>query len=264
MIDPADPRITTARDMITAAGPRSDVLLPAGMLVTLYYELRRVTQGLLAVIDEQAAAPSPDGSFHHEVVAPPLDQVTGTGAPATVTAPWTEEQVKNLNDFQMNSCCHPFTCGDDDCRKDDRSPLTATVNGWTHPCGYTQDWAHAGMADGSWRRPLAAMRSLSAYLPPAADCDGMFEIRDLVHAVRWFRAGDLPYVVNLDAAAPDRECECGHLMRDHGWMLANRNSNTVHPGDWVITTVSGARWAERPAEFTGKQVQAIQAGGGPR
>lgn len=58
-------------------------------------------------------------------------------------APWTDEQVKNLNDYQNSGRFHPFTCGN--CRND----LVALNEGWTCPtpdCGYTQDWAHEFMA----------------------------------------------------------------------------------------------------------------------
>ena len=57
-----------------------------------------------------------------------------------VQAPWTDDQVKCLNDFQQAGYVHPFTCGGEDCRMD----LIATNNGWICPsgCGYTQNWAH--------------------------------------------------------------------------------------------------------------------------
>ena len=62
---------------------------------------------------------------------------------------WTDEQVKNLNDFQRSSYMHPFTCGGAiNCRED----LVAKPDGWHCPkCGYTQDWAHGFMLDGSWK-----------------------------------------------------------------------------------------------------------------
>lgn len=63
-------------------------------------------------------------------------------------APFTDEQVRNLNDYQRASFMHPFTCGV--CSDD----LIAEREGWRCPtpgCTYTQDWAHDFMADGSWR-----------------------------------------------------------------------------------------------------------------
>lgn len=54
-------------------------------------------------------------------------------------APFTNEQVKALNEFQNSGMFHPFTCGK--CRAD----LVAHQDGWHCPnpqCDYTQDWAH--------------------------------------------------------------------------------------------------------------------------
>lgn len=68
-----------------------------------------------------------------------------------IKAPWTDEQVKNLNEFQQCGVCHPFTCGGKKDGKDCRADLVATKDGWICPdgCGYKQDWAHESMADGS-------------------------------------------------------------------------------------------------------------------
>jgi hypothetical protein len=65
-----------------------------------------------------------------------------------IKAPWTDEQVKNLNDWQTAGIVHPFTCGGKRDGKDCRADLVATKDGWVCPekCGYTQDWAHAMMA----------------------------------------------------------------------------------------------------------------------
>jgi hypothetical protein len=59
-----------------------------------------------------------------------------------------------LNAYQTRGRMHPFTCG----RKSTGPPhpsdsvLKATVAGWICPvedCGYTQEWAHSFMADGT-------------------------------------------------------------------------------------------------------------------
>ncbi|HSW65462.1 MAG TPA: hypothetical protein VLH56_19455 [Dissulfurispiraceae bacterium] len=54
-------------------------------------------------------------------------------------APWTDEQCRILNEFQVDGRFHPYTCGT--CPS---SPtLIATRAGWRCPyCGYRQDWAH--------------------------------------------------------------------------------------------------------------------------
>jgi hypothetical protein len=68
----------------------------------------------------------------------------------TVRAPFTPEQVASLNGYQASGAVHPFTCGNDDCPAE-QAVLVAREDGWRCPaCTYTQDWAHAQMADGSW------------------------------------------------------------------------------------------------------------------
>lgn len=62
-----------------------------------------------------------------------------------IKAPWTKEQVENLNFYQQSGVWHPFTCGNS-CGSD----LVAAENGWMCPkCAYTQDWAHPFMFDRS-------------------------------------------------------------------------------------------------------------------
>lgn len=72
-----------------------------------------------------------------------------------IYAPWTPEQVANLNEWQEAGYVHPFTCGNDDLHDYDsfmaNKVLKATEQGWVCPnpnCGYTQDWAHDFMAEG--------------------------------------------------------------------------------------------------------------------
>lgn len=69
-------------------------------------------------------------------------------------APWTQDQVNSLNDYQAAGVFHPFTCGNENCRAD----LTATIDGWyCETCRkngkeYHQDWCHSWMADRSWAK----------------------------------------------------------------------------------------------------------------
>lgn len=92
-----------------------------------------------------------------------------------VKASFSLDQVASLNAYQQAQEVHAFTC--QRCREADmetlqaRYPehpemwvldnphlLVASVNGWVCPnCCYHQDWAHAFMADWSWRslRPAA-------------------------------------------------------------------------------------------------------------
>lgn len=57
------------------------------------------------------------------------------------SAPWTSEQVENLNRYQKSGVFHEFTCGG--C---DAGALIATQNGWhCTNCNYTQTTAHEFM-----------------------------------------------------------------------------------------------------------------------
>lgn len=68
-----------------------------------------------------------------------------------ISAPFTQEQVQNLVNFQKSGM-HPFTCcGHDGCNRGDdlsNGVLIPIEQGWICPCGkYRQYWAHAFMAD---------------------------------------------------------------------------------------------------------------------
>ena len=63
-------------------------------------------------------------------------------------APFTPTEVKTLNEYQTSGVWCPFTCRNEPCD----GVLVATEGGWTCPeCSYTQDWAPAWMANGTWR-----------------------------------------------------------------------------------------------------------------
>jgi len=67
-----------------------------------------------------------------------------------IQAPFNEEQVQKLNEYQQNKSFHPYTCGGGyGCCKRDIS-YAATKDGWICPCGvYTQNWAHTVTQDTS-------------------------------------------------------------------------------------------------------------------
>lgn len=77
-----------------------------------------------------------------------------------IKAPWTDEQVADLNYYQDSGVFHPYTCGNDECRHKFRDNLIATNAGWICPhCDYTQDTANVfsrEMIDAqlAWRREL--------------------------------------------------------------------------------------------------------------
>lgn len=73
-----------------------------------------------------------------------------TDEPATIRAPFTDEQVASLNAYQKSGVFHDFTCGDE--HAGERS-LIATREGWICPtCEYTQVWAWLWMADCTWEQ----------------------------------------------------------------------------------------------------------------
>lgn len=93
----------------------------------------------------------------------------------SVTAPFTDEQVDALNYYQRSGIFHPFTCphrsepGHDPNNPIDLGALVATPDGWVcEGCDYTQNWAHAEMAD---REVLEEMRKSMPWLPADSNTD---------------------------------------------------------------------------------------------
>jgi hypothetical protein len=69
-----------------------------------------------------------------------------------IKAPFTQDQVNHINEFQESNIVHPFTCGNDG------SILFAHCAGLEcSSCDYTQDWVHEGMADGTFLLDQAAL-----------------------------------------------------------------------------------------------------------
>jgi hypothetical protein len=63
-----------------------------------------------------------------------------------VEAPWTDEQVENLNRWQRAGHVHEFTCPNDHPAS---RVLVARKDGWYCPgCVYTQTWALDCMVEG--------------------------------------------------------------------------------------------------------------------
>lgn len=64
-----------------------------------------------------------------------------------IHAPFNDDQVNSLNEYQADGFMHPFTCGNNS----NHGVLVATRIGWyCTDCDYTQNWAHGFMADWSW------------------------------------------------------------------------------------------------------------------
>jgi hypothetical protein len=71
-----------------------------------------------------------------------------------VEAPFTPDQVASLNAYQVAGVMHPFTCGGGHTNGCGEVRLIAAEDGWrcaSDTCDYRQGWAHAFMADWSWR-----------------------------------------------------------------------------------------------------------------
>lgn len=85
------------------------------------------------------------------------------GEAAMGFAPWTDEEVANLEAWQRSSRVHPYTCGR--CRDADTGErplrddhlLVPTVDGWRCPtCDCRQDWCYGPMLAGPPPWPFGA------------------------------------------------------------------------------------------------------------
>lgn len=63
-------------------------------------------------------------------------------------APWTDEEVDNINHFQSSGVYHPFTCN---CPHPVRNSRLIAYNDGLRceHCGYRQAWVFGYMADGT-------------------------------------------------------------------------------------------------------------------
>lgn len=79
-----------------------------------------------------------------------------------IDAPWTDDQVAALNDFQSSNVVHPFTSGGG-------KTLIATRDGWVEEEGgpVVQTWAYSLMADSGFLRQHIQLAS--GLLPDAPD-----------------------------------------------------------------------------------------------
>jgi hypothetical protein len=72
-------------------------------------------------------------------------------------APWTDDQVLSLNEYQEAGVFYPFTCGKRD-GLGQAHVLKADKYGWWCPhCadeskGYVQNWCHEWMANWEWKK----------------------------------------------------------------------------------------------------------------
>jgi hypothetical protein len=60
-----------------------------------------------------------------------------------IKTPWSDDQVKALNDRQKDGRFHPYTCPGNKIECEKHRSLIATKDGWVCACGeYKQGWAH--------------------------------------------------------------------------------------------------------------------------
>jgi hypothetical protein len=72
----------------------------------------------------------------------------------TIAAPWSDEQVIKLNDYQQCGWVHGYTCvnrgNPSHFGTGSEGLLEARNDGWhCDVCGYHQTWAHAGTFHGA-------------------------------------------------------------------------------------------------------------------
>ncbi len=87
----------------------------------------------------------------------------GQRNPAFSYAPWTDQEVTSLNDFQDSGVWHPFTGPDHEGKG--RIQLIATQNGWVEKEGgeIVQNWAHIWMTNDAWRERYKALNGGRKY-----------------------------------------------------------------------------------------------------
>lgn len=115
-----------------------------------------------------------------------------------IKAPFTEDQAKVLNEYQVAGMMHPFTCcSHDGCKRDEsvnHGVLIASKNGWICPCGkYKQDWAHSFMADKSFVERRKQFKPMSMKQSKRMKSEikklngtGKNQARFMKQAKRWF------------------------------------------------------------------------------
>lgn len=76
-----------------------------------------------------------------------------------IKAPWSDEQVANLQHWQTCGFVHEFTCQVNHRNGADRT-LIPTTKGWRCPsCKYQQNWAHVFMLNSRPVNPAAALQA---------------------------------------------------------------------------------------------------------
>jgi hypothetical protein len=149
-----------------------------------------------------------------------------------IRAPFTPEQVRNLEDYQnargaWKRCpMHPFTCPN----HSQEGVLVPTVKGWVCQfCDYTQDWAHDFMA--ATRRLEVAQDGQAGKIGiPALDAD---ELEAVAKSI--MTHGFLGYEPQLMAT-----------IQKYRWWLEERDGFLRERGYWS----EFADWLQKPPHPT--------------
>jgi hypothetical protein len=106
-----------------------------------------------------------------------------------IVAPWNNATARALNAFQQRKDMHPFTCPEEH-KVDGVYSLVASGDGWFCPddgCGYTQNWAHAFMAEVQSRTTVDVTAedkaALEDVIDEAATCEWYRPPREVVDAI---------------------------------------------------------------------------------
>jgi hypothetical protein len=91
-----------------------------------------------------------------EIVSPVEVTMNMPTSPEIANAPWTDEQVANLNRWQQAGYVHEWTCPND--HPGSRTLVADNDGWWCVGCGYTQNWAHPNMLQGPPPSPFCSGR----------------------------------------------------------------------------------------------------------
>ena len=100
-----------------------------------------------------------------------------------VFAPWTEEQVDALYEYQHGGWGHPFTCGSCRDKYHVEGTLVATTDGWTcETCDDVQAWAYAAMFEG----PPPGWKAFISDVVPVKTDPSVYETGGKLSRPRWW------------------------------------------------------------------------------
>lgn len=146
-----------------------------------------------------------------------------------ISAPWTDDQVKSLNEYQQCDRVHPFTgrLGE---------PLIATKSGWISPndpfrC-VVQTWAHPFMLDWSWKKLPSGLKE-RAYIESAK----------LTKERRESIARSMREVGNALRSVAEQADKSAVALEGNDLNLAMREIETFHKLISAITTTLGLVFA---------------------